>query len=334
MSLMGRVGLGKRTSEAATNDLMAGDAYQPSVRGSWWGGAGASDPVATPGEAVEDAQRRGCGNPECSSAWAKPWKSRRRPIFEGQWGCGSKCLTTLVRMAVRRELSDGLGLLEQPHRHRVPLGLVMLAQGWITHPQLRHALEEQKNAGAGKIGEWLQQECGLPTETVTRGLSVQWSCPVLTLEGFIPQEMALTMPRMFIEETGLVPLRIAGSRILYLAFEDHLDSSAAFALQKMSELKVESGLLEPDLLAIAREKLLACRFVPAERVEVRDSEQMGSRIAEMIEQRQPIGARLVRMHQSYWLRTWLEVGAQSGAGTIPSTTEDVADTIFLIGAQA
>ncbi len=334
MSLMGRVGLGKRGSDAVTSDLLAGDEYRSSAKATMWDGLGVDRTAGVEGGLTEEAQRRGCGNPDCSTAWAKPWKSRRRPIFEGQWGCGSKCLTALVRMAVKRELSDGLGLLEMPHRHRVPLGLVMLAQGWITHPQLRHALEEQKNAGAGKIGEWLQQEYGVPTETVTRGLSVQWSCPVLTLEGFIPQEMALTMPRMFIEEAGLVPLRIAGSRILYLAFEDHLDSSAAFALQKMSELKVESGLLERDLLAVAREKLLACRFVPTERVEVRDSEQMGTRIAEMIEERQPVGARLVRLHQSYWLRTWLEVGAQSGPGTVPATTEDVADTIFLIRAQA
>ncbi len=32
------------------------------------------------------------------------------------------------------------------HRHRVPIGLVLLAQGWITHDQLKHALEAQRRA--------------------------------------------------------------------------------------------------------------------------------------------------------------------------------------------
>ena len=67
----------------------------------------------------------------------------------------------------------------------MPLGLVLLAQGWITHPQLQAALEAQKASGQGRIGDWLQQSCGLPEERVTRGLGVQWSCPVLALDGLL-----------------------------------------------------------------------------------------------------------------------------------------------------
>ena len=48
---------------------------------------------------------------------------------------------------------------------------------------------------------------------------MQWNCPVLTIEGFEPQAMALVMPRLFVEELNLLPLRIAASRMLYLAFE-------------------------------------------------------------------------------------------------------------------
>ena len=49
----------------------------------------------------------------------------------------------MVKAAVNRELGEGEEVVA-PHRHRVPLGLVMLAQGWITHPQLRQALESQR----------------------------------------------------------------------------------------------------------------------------------------------------------------------------------------------
>ena len=283
-----------------------------------------------------EPQRRDCGNPECSMAWAKPWKSRRRPIFEDQWGCGAKCLQTLIRSAVRREVGEGVNSFAAavPHRHRVPLGLVMLAQGWITHPQLRKALDEQRAAGGGKIGDWLQQGCGLSPETVTRGLSVQWSCPVLGIEGFAPKAMALVMPRVLIEEYAMLPLRLPRSRALHVAFEDRLDASASFSLQQMTGLKVESGLLPAAEFAAARERLLECSFVPAVREQMRDSEQMTTRIGELLEERQPVAARLVRVHEHFWLRTWLEMGAQGGAGTVPTSTEDVFDTLFTVGLNA
>ena len=149
---------------------------------------------------------------------------------------------------------------------------------------------------------------------MTRGLSMQWNCPVLTTEGFEPQTMALVMPRLFVEELNLLPLRIAASRLLYLAFEDRLDASAAFSLQQMSDLKVESGLLEGEALARTRERLLSYEFVPATQESMRDTEQMILRVGEVLEERQPIAARLVRVQRYYWLRTWLEAGTQGPAG--------------------
>src|SRR5277367_433788 len=108
---------------------------------------GASNQIAGFGELglsetlEQGEQRRLCGNIECSSGWTMPWRSRRRPIFEGQWGCSGRCVLTMVQAAVRREAGDGSELAATtPHRHRVPLGLLMLSQGWITHPQLLRAL--------------------------------------------------------------------------------------------------------------------------------------------------------------------------------------------------
>ncbi|SFS17305.1 Type II secretion system (T2SS), protein E, N-terminal domain [Granulicella pectinivorans] len=282
-----------------------------------------------------DPHKRTCANPDCSSAWAKPWKSRRRPIFEGQWGCGSKCLEAIVRASVKREVTDGIGAgFDAPHRHRIPLGLVMLAQGWITHPQLRYALDQQKSRGTGRIGDLLIGECGLPPERITQGLSVQWNCPVMTTEGITPRAAALTLPRVFIEQFGLLPLRIAGSRILYLGFKENLDASAAFALERMSDLKVESGLINDQDYDEARRRLLASDFVPTETIAVRDSEEMTLRMREQLEDRQPIAARLVRVHHFYWFRMWLETGAISTHGTIPGSTEDVHDALFQIGVRA
>jgi hypothetical protein len=332
--LSGRNGSEKRLNLQADTDLWGVDHYQPTstaMEDSVARRQISSGSSPRGNQNKNDGRKIVCGNPECTASWGKPWKSRQRPIFEGQWGCGPRCLQALIRGAVRREAGDGIvGMGETPHRHRVPLGLMMLAKGWITQPQLRRALECQKVSG-GKIGEWLQEECGLTSATVTRGLSMQWNCPVLTTDGFEPQGMALVMPRLFVQELNLTPLRIAASRLLYLAFEDRLDASAAFSLQQMTDLKVESGLVEGEPLLQVRERLLRAEFVPATQESMKDSEQMIMRVGEVLEERQPIAARLVRVQRYYWLRTWLEVGTQGAAGTVPVSTEDVMDTIFRVG---
>jgi DNA-binding NtrC family response regulator len=48
-----------------------------------------------------------------------------------------------------------------------------------------------------------------------------------------------------------------------------------------------------------------------------------------------VGAeRTFRLDQYYWLRTWLESGAKGKAGSLPETSEDVMDNVFIIGIQA
>jgi hypothetical protein len=294
--------------------LYQGDIYQPA-------------PELTPETAA-----RICGANDCTNPWVKPWKSRKRPIFEDDWGCSSRCLQTIVRSAVRREVGEGgAASAELPHRHRVPLGLVLLAQGWITHPQLQKALDAQRASGQGRIGEWLAQSCGLPEEQIVRGLGVQWSCPVLAMEGFSPAAMALVVPKRFIAEFGLVPLRVAGSSILYLAFLDRLNAAAAFGVEQMTGLKVESGLLPQKQFETVRAAVLAADGVPAGVSLVADADELTAKIVSSLERRQPVAARLVRIHQYYWLRTWLETGALSGVGQIPRSSEDVEDQLYLVG---
>jgi hypothetical protein len=236
----------------------------------------------------------------------------------------------MVRAAVRRETGDGGANGPAQHRHRVPLGLVLLAQGWITHPQLQAALEVQRSRG-GRIGERLVEDCGLEAEQITRGLSMQWCCPVLSASGFSPRAMALAVPRDFVEEFGLLPLRVAGGRILYLGFEDHLDAAAALALEQMSELKVESGLVPTEEYAAARRSLLECEGVPVKTAVVAEADSLAAKITAILEHKQPVASKLVRIHQYYWLRLWLESSAKSGSGTLPRDSEDVLDYVFTVG---
>ena len=295
--------------------LLGDDFFRPSD--------GAAHPVET--------GARTCGAVECTGGWVKPWKNRRRPVFEDDWGCSGKCLHAMVRAAVKREVGEAGARSDTAHRHRVPLGLVLLAQGWITHPQLQLALERQKASGQGRIGDWLQESCGLDEERVTRGLGVQWSCPVLTLDGFSPSAMALAMPRRFAVEFGLLPLRVAGGSLLYLAFDNRMDAAAALAVEQMTGLRVESGLLSGTDFETARSHLLSAHAVPVTMASAAEADELAVRLTRVLEQRQPVASRLVRVHGYYWMRVWLESGALAGAGRLPGSAEDVEDYVFTIG---
>lgn len=310
---------------AANGALWAGDEYRPSERIT-----GLNEDL--PSSLTQTQQRRLCSNVECAGGWTKPWRNRRRPIFEGQWGCSGRCVLAMTRAAVRRELGDGTeSAPATPHRHRVPLGLLMLAQGWITHPQLRKALEAQRVNGTGRIGDWLQSECDVEPEQVTRGLSMQWNCPVLTTEGFSPETMALVVPKVFAEKFGLLPLRVAGGRILYLGFEERLDASVAFAMEKMTDLKVESGLVVGAQFQAARSRMLECDGVEMKLETIANKDALAARMTAILEHKQPVASRLVRVHQYYWMRVWLENGAMGKVGSLPRTGEDVNDHVFMIG---
>jgi hypothetical protein len=192
-------------------------------------------------------------------------------------------------------------------------------------------LEAQRESGTGRIGDWLQSECGLEAKYITRGLSMQWNCPVLTTEGFAPEAMALAVPKLFVEKFELLPLRVAGSRILYLGFDDRLDATSAFAVEKMTELKVESGLVEGAQFQAARSRLLEYHGVEMRLETAADEDVLAARMTAILEQKKPVASRLVRLHQYYWMRVWLESAAVGKVGSLPRTGEDVMDYIFTIG---
>lgn len=320
--------LDRRSNRAVDDSLFGHDQYHTEL----WPRQQA-DGIELPATLAQ-AQRRICGSADCAGGWTMPWRSRRRPIFEEQWGCSGRCVLAIVRDALRREIAHGAAdAAATPHCHRVPLGLLMLSQGWITPPQLRRVLEAQRQNGTGRIGEWLIAECGLEAEQITRGLSMQWNCPVLSVEGFSPEAMALVMPKIFVERFGLMPLRIAGSRILYLAFEDHLDASSSLAIERMTGLTVESGILNEVQFRAARSRLLECDAIETKLESVSDADTLGGRITAILEQKQPTASRLVRLHHYYWLRLWLESGTVGKLGRFPVSGEDMCDYVFTIGSQ-
>jgi hypothetical protein len=261
-----------------------------------------------------------CANPRCGSGWFKLWRSRRAPVFEGGWCCSPGCMRAMVESALSREL-DTCANAPESHPHRIPLGLAMLEQGWITRAQLREALDAQKAAGVGRLGGWLVRQRAASEELVTRALALQWSCPVLGLEFHQPEAMTTVLPRFFIDAFGALPLRLAAGRILYLGFEDRPDPVLALAVERVTGLRVESGVVPASQFRPAHQRLLALPYPRSGLVEATSQSSLAQAVLKTIEKARPTDARLVRVHGCLWLRLWHR--PQLGPTPEPGAIEDL-----------
>ncbi len=261
-----------------------------------------------------------CANPECHTGWLHLLRNRAVPRFEGGWTCSASCMRIQIAAAVRREM-EGWSAPQLPHRHRLPLGLTMLEQGWITAVQLREALRAQRQAGSGRLGYWLVQQEGIREELITRALGLQWSCPVLPLKFHDPELLTPLLPRLFVDAYGALPLRVSAGKLLYLGFEDRIDSALALSLARMTGLRVESGLVLGSLFAQAHTRTLNARFPPATLIDGYSENAIVRALAHAVEKARPIAARLVRVHDFLWLRMTLR-GRRVGK-TAPDSVQDV-----------
>jgi hypothetical protein len=261
-----------------------------------------------------------CANPRCETGWFCLWRSRKAPVFEGGWSCSAACTARLVENAIRREM-DAQGATSMGHRHRIPLGLTMLEQGWISQRGLRSALTAQRAAGGGRLGGWLVRgECATEDQ-VTRALGLQWSCPVLGVEFHHPETLTALVPRLFLDAFGALPLRVAAGRIAYIGFEDRPDAALALAVERMAGIHVETGVVAESRFRPAHEQLLRSRFPEAELIESGTEAATVASLTAAMERARPADARLVRVHDCLWLRMWFS--PQRGPLPEPGSIRDV-----------
>jgi len=282
------------------------------------------DPVLRAGSARQPALLSVCANPGCRAGWLRLWRSRSTPIFEGGWCCSPECTRALLEAALRREMGSHVAAPEA-HRHRIPLGLAMLDQRWITAEQLRLSLAAQRQAGAGRLGHWLCRQ-GVSERLIARALALQWSCPVLPLEAHLAEPLTTLLPRLFVDAFGALPLRVAAEKILYLGFEDRLDPALALAIERMTGLRVESGIVEESRFRRSHGRALEARYPVVELVEATSDAALAGALAKALERARPVESRLVRVHDCVWLRMLL----RPQNGPIP-TFDGVRD---LIGSPA
>jgi hypothetical protein len=136
------------------------------------------------------------------------------------------------------------------------------------------------------------------------------------------------MPRLFVDAFGALPLRVAANKLLYMGFENRLDAVVALAVERMTGLRVECGLVQGSVFRQAHTRMLNSRFPPVELVEVASEPAMVYALSKAIERARPAESRLVRMHDCLWLRMW----RRPPSGLMPDASA-IQDLICSIGAN-
>ncbi len=203
--------------------------------------------------------------------------------------------------------------------NRIPLGLLMVARGKLTYTEVRAALEAQRRARYGKIGEWIEK-LGFATEQeVTSALALQWGCPVAS--SFDPSATPSPgdIPLPILEAFQMLPLNYAASsNTLYLAFGERVDHSALYAIEKVLDCRTQP--------CVAGRKSIACQL-EAMRQLPRPSEVEFGPIADLAEMARiaasyttrltPEQVRLSRVGRFIWLRLDIRSNIRSGVQSKP-----------------
>jgi hypothetical protein len=156
--------------------------------------------------------------------------------------CAPQCFENAARVCFSHACASAIA--PSPFQHRVPLGLLMLSRGQLTHAQLRAALEAQSANRHRRIGEWLEQ-LGFATEQqVTAALGLQWACPVLGWKPPHDFTCGRMLPYRLLEHFRMLPVQfVAATRIFYLAFCDGIDYSALYAIEQMLDCRTQACLI-------------------------------------------------------------------------------------------
>src|SRR5208282_2810125 len=116
-----------------------------------------------------------CAGADCPKArklWPYWLYKSEGTDFDGRWYCSRGCLETVLASRVHALLSSIHQ--EKPRSHCFPIGLILVDRGVSSHAQLRDGIRLQREAGHGKIGDWLRRSADLSTLQRTAALGQQW----------------------------------------------------------------------------------------------------------------------------------------------------------------
>jgi hypothetical protein len=199
----------------------------------------------------------GCGLPTCpgtQSLWHRMLRRQSGISLDGVYYCRPQCLESalVVQFARLQSLSP-----VPPPSNRMPLGLLMMARGKLTYNEVLAALEAQRRARYGKIGEWFEK-LGFATEQeVTTALALQWGCPVASSD-LKPDasKPSHRIPLPILEAFHMWPLHhVPATNVLSIAFGERVDHSALYAIEQMLDCRTQPCVAGRKAIAYRLERL-------------------------------------------------------------------------------
>jgi len=247
-----------------------------------------------------------CANVGCPYI-GKPWSawlhSTSAVEFEGRWYCGLSCLKSAISFRVHTLLASFHQ--EKPRTFRIPLGLLLINRGALTQEQLRSALQQQRELGRGRIGDWLLQLGMVNEDQLTQALGQQWACPVFPLE-LQPTKASWgdLLPVPLLESASAVPVHASpDGRLVHLAFADRVDHTLLYAVEQMLGCRTVACVASATSIARLLEHLR--RTAAREETSfntVRDPRDVNSTITNYAEELQATRISLARAAAYLWVR--------------------------------
>jgi hypothetical protein len=200
-----------------------------------------------------------CENPRCPQRrglWRRLLDPPQGVLLHNQWLCSLQCLNQVLEELVS-PLIESSQAKRETKAHRFPLGLLMLSRGLISNESLQAALQAQREAGKGRVGDWLRQQGAVTEPQVTHALAMQWSLPIYPLE---KQEADLNwahlVPLPLLDAFQMLPVHCTpAGGLLHVAFSSRVDYTALYAIEQMLECRTEPCLAQESYLERVLERL-------------------------------------------------------------------------------
>lgn len=245
-----------------------------------------------------------CGLLSCpspKSPWSRLLTPRTGTLLQGVFYCQPKCQETALKAQVAQlyQLTP-----PAPPSNRIPLGLLMVARGWLTHEQVVTALAAQQSAQTGKIGDWFEKLGFASEQQVPSALGLQWGCPVVSSLDTTVNAPFGWLPLAIMDAFQMIPLHfVPATNTLYIAFGERVDHAALFTIDKVLNCRTRPCVRERKTVAYELEQMRQQpRTQEVEFGPMHDCAEIGRVSASYVSRLGADDTRLGRIGKYVWLR--------------------------------